>query len=82
MYHDGKGTVKDLRKAEQWFRSAASKGDARAQYRLAMMHVRKQTAEPNITMAVELLRRSAAQGYPGAREALDRVQKMKASGEI
>ena len=38
MYANGKGTTKDLAKAQQWYEKAASQGNGPAQYNLAQLY--------------------------------------------
>lgn len=62
LYKQGKGVMKDAKKAAQWFRKAADKGLADAQYYLGHMYDTGQGVEQSPGYAVVWYRKAAEQG--------------------
>lgn len=62
LYQEGKGVMKNLEMAANWYAKAASQGLALAQYRLGAMHESGQGAPKDILRAIELYRLAAGQG--------------------
>ncbi|WP_442921063.1 hypothetical protein [Mesorhizobium sp. Cs1321R2N1] len=60
--------------AFHWYERAAQLNNGRAQFNVGLMYLKGVGVEENAVLAVQWLKRSAAQGYHGAEEALDRVQ--------
>lgn len=71
-YEAGRGIVRDLALAAQWFGSAAQAGDGEAMYALAVMHGTGAGRDRDSTLAEQWLQRSAAAGYPAAVAELNR----------
>ncbi len=68
MYRDGKGVAKNKKEALKWFKLAAEKGDADAQYNLGMMHYAgfgKKHYKEN-SEAYRWVRKAAEQGHAKA----------------
>ncbi|TIT48383.1 MAG: sel1 repeat family protein, partial [Mesorhizobium sp.] len=57
-----------------WYEKAAQKNDGKAQFNLGVMYLKGVGVEENTELAIQWLKRSAAQGYDGAEEALNRIQ--------
>ena len=67
IYADGLGVSRDYVLAARWFRAAALKGSARAQFNLATMHfLHGQGVPQSYAEAVRWFRRAADQGHAGA----------------
>ena len=64
------GGVPNLIESVRWFRSAADRGDAEAQYLLAVRYLNGQGVDQDHDEAVKWLRRAAEQGHPGAQDSL------------
>ena len=54
-------------------KSSAAKGDPRAQYVLACCYLQGRGVDPNFTNAIDLLEKSAGQGFASAQFALGRI---------
>jgi TPR repeat protein len=72
MYERGWGVVPDMNLSLWWLHKGAEMGEAAAQYRLGELYLtgRPPLLQANPPLGVELLRRSAAQGHPGAQQRL------------
>ncbi|KAI8884622.1 HCP-like protein [Backusella circina FSU 941] len=53
---------KDYKKASQWYTISANKGDARALYRLGIVHDEGKGTEKNLTIALDCYRKAADSG--------------------
>ena len=74
MYHDGAGVKKDLNKAISWYKKAANKGLAHAQYSVGAMSATGYGAtKPNLKKAKVWLQKAAKQGHKGAQAALKQI---------
>ena len=62
MYQSGTGTRQDLEKAKYWYRKAAEKNDAEAQFRIAAILQKEGQYEASF----EWLDKAVEQGYPPA----------------
>ncbi len=66
LYYKGIGVTKDFRKAAQWFRSAAIKGHAGAQYNLGIMSYLGQGTEQDYAIAAKWFERAGQQDHAPA----------------
>ena len=72
-YRTGAGVQKDPVKAVQWFRRAAEKGHAGAQYWLAESYRKGEGVAKDVAKAAEWYSRAAQQGHNVAREKLEQL---------
>lgn len=70
MYKQGMGTDVDLTKAFYWFKKAAAKGSAQAQYKLGELYEKGLGTQKNKEKAIESYRQAAEQNFPEAKLAL------------
>jgi TPR repeat protein len=84
FYREGIGIAADLTFARYWYAEAAAQGHAYAQYNLGLMYERGDGTTPDLVEAKAWYRRAAAQDVPGARTALERLERPERSrrGEI
>jgi TPR repeat protein len=75
FYREGIGIAADLTIARYWYAEAAAQGHAYAQYNLGLMFERGDGTTPDLVEAKAWYRRAAAQDVPGARNALERLEK-------
>ena len=76
MYMQGKGGLdRSDEEAAKLFRQSAEQGYREGQHNLAVMLVKGQGVEKNQEEAVEWFRKAAAQGHPGAKDALKQLGK-------
>lgn len=75
FYREGIGIAADLAIARYWYSEAAAQGHAYAQYNLGLMYERGDGATPDLVEAKAWYRRAAAQDVPGARTALERLER-------
>jgi TPR repeat protein len=61
-YYQGDGVLRDVHKAEKWFRKAAEQGDAGAQHNLGAMYYEGDGVPQNATEAEKWFRLAAEQG--------------------
>jgi hypothetical protein len=66
MYDHGDGLQQDYAKALEWFRRAATQGDADAQVNLGVMYAKGDGVPQNYASAVKWFRKAAVQGDPDA----------------
>jgi len=66
LFYKGIGVEKDFKKAAQWFRRAAEKGHAVAQYNLGIMTYLGQGVEQDYRQAAEWFRRAGEQDHAAA----------------
>ena len=69
-YSRGEGVKKDPGKAVEWWRKAASQGEAEAQYSLGLMDEKGFGVRQDLRKATEWFRKAAAQGHAKARDAI------------
>ncbi len=75
LYREGHGVPPDLTYAHFWYAEAAAQGHAFAQFNLGMMYERGDGVPADPIEAKAWYRRAAAQDVPGARTALERLEK-------
>ena len=75
LYREGHGVPADLSYARFWYAEAAAQGHAFAQFNLGMMYERGDGVPADLIEAKAWYRRAAAQDVPGARTALERLEK-------
>lgn len=66
MYETGKGVPQDYAQAAIWYRKAADRGDAKAEYRLGVLYVNGVGVPQDKTEAAGLFLSAAKQGYAPA----------------
>jgi len=66
LYYKGIGVDKDFKKAAMWFRRAADKGHAAAQYNLGIMSYLGQGVEQDYARAAEWFNKAGAQDHAAA----------------
>jgi uncharacterized protein len=71
LYRDGQGVKQDFAEAMAWFRKAAERGYAQAQYNLGKMYLKGQGLAADREEAKKWFTRAANAGYQPARKALD-----------
>ena len=71
----GEGVEQSWEEAVQWYRKAAEMGLARAQCNLAWCYEHGKGVPRDLRQARELYQAAAKQGYAGAQEAADRMEK-------
>ena len=69
FYYHGIGTAQDLHKAIEWYRKAAAKGDAEAQYALGRAYELGEGVKPNVEEAMRWYEMAAALGDEDAGKA-------------
>src|SRR5258708_34225129 len=69
-YFKGQGVPQDYAEAVRWYRKAAEKGDAKAQYGLGFMYREGQGVPQDYAEAVRWYRKAADQGDAKAQRAL------------
>jgi len=79
FYREGIGIAADLGFARYWYAEAAAQGHAFAQYNLGLMYERGDGTTPDRVEAKAWYRRAAAQDVPGARTALERLERPERS---
>ncbi len=65
-YHQGKGVLKDPKRAAMWYRLAAKQGDPRAQYNLGLMYMKGVGVGEDYDQAGDLFLQAGKQGYARA----------------
>jgi TPR repeat protein len=70
MYQFGKSVEKDFKEAAKWYRSAAEKGLAAAQYALGTMYHLGQGVMKDAKEGIRWLRKAAEQNYEPASQTL------------
>lgn len=70
MYASGEGADKDPAKALEWFKKSANKGNADAQYNVAIAYENGAGTEKDIDAAIRWFRLAAEQGDRGAKKKL------------
>ena len=70
MYRDGRGVEQNDAAAVGWFRKAAGKGNAWAEFNLGRMYRLGRGVIRDDAAALEWFRKAAAHGHADAREAL------------
>lgn len=78
LYREGRGVPADLTYAHFWYAEAAAQGHALAQFNLGMMYERGDGVPADLIEAKAWYRRAAAQDVPGARSALERLERAPA----
>ena len=73
MLDSGLGAPQDSAQALTWYKQAADKGFARAQYNLALQYEAGSGVPRNIPQAITLYRKAAAQGLTAARDHLQQL---------
>ena len=66
LYAQGKGVARDGFAARKWYLAAATQGQPRAQFNLALMHIRADGGPLNWPEAVRWLKAAATSGHAGA----------------
>lgn len=66
LYERGRGVVKDISKAAEWFQKAATAGNASAQARLGILYFEGRGVKQNYKKALKLLNAAAKQNVPSA----------------
>jgi TPR repeat protein len=66
LYYKGIGVDTDFKKAAMWFKRAADKGHAAAQYNLGIMSYLGQGVDQNYAKAAEWFNRAGAQDHAAA----------------
>jgi TPR repeat protein len=66
MYEYGKGIEQDYEKAVQWYKKAAEKGYARAEYNLGVMFEHGKGVEQDYEKAVQWYMKAEEKGYASA----------------
>lgn len=79
--YSGQNEAQDHGLAASYFRLAANQGSARGQYYLGLMYRKGEGVARNNVEAWRLIRLSAAQGYPAAKEALALAPKAAPKGK-
>ena len=74
-YDEGKGVRVDQSLAVKWYRMAAERGDADAQYNLAACYDNGEGVRKNSAVAVRWCRKAAEQGLAVAKEGLRSICK-------
>jgi S1-C subfamily serine protease len=72
-YDSGAGVAKDKQEAARWFRKAAEKGVAEAQYNLGVMSLKGDGAPQDYTAAYMWFNLAAAGGHEGAADVRDKI---------
>ena len=65
-YHDGIGTIRDQVTAVEYFRRAAERGHAEAQYHLGLVHELGHGVARDLAVGIAWERKAAGQGHSGA----------------
>ncbi len=63
MFEKGKGTVKDIKKAFEWYHKAAKQNDKKAAYKVGLAYLEGKSVNKNYKKAHNWLRSSANQQY-------------------
>ena len=63
MYEKGKGAVKDITKAFEWYLKAANQGDTRSAYKVGLFYLKGDGTAKNYAKAREWLTKSAEKDY-------------------
>lgn len=72
-YEEGRGTQKNIKKAFQWYRKAASQQHAAAQYKLGVMYENGMGVEADIKQAMEWYKQAAENGNTLAKERMNKA---------
>ncbi|MES2205362.1 MAG: tetratricopeptide repeat protein [Pseudomonadota bacterium] len=70
MYAHGEGTLRDMKEAALWYRSAAEQGNMNAQNNLALMYYQGEGVEQSYTDAARWYKKAADQGNANAQNSL------------
>jgi TPR repeat protein len=82
MYANGQGVPQDYAEAVKWFRLAAERGDANAQYALGLMYERGHGVSQDYILTHMWFDLSAAQGTQIAVTSRDRIERQMAPAQI
>ena len=75
LYETGVGVAQSWADAVKWYRQAVEESEPRAQYNLAWCYEHGKGVPRDLRQARELYQAAAKQGYAGAQEAADRMEK-------
>lgn len=75
LYETGVGVAQNWADAVKWYRQAVEESEPRAQYNLAWCYEHGKGVPRDLRQARELYQAAAKQGYAGAQEAADRMEK-------
>ena len=82
MYDKGRGVPQDYAEAVRWYRLAAEKGNATAQFNLGLMYHRGEGVPSDTVTAYAWLSIIAAQGDTNAKEAKEVVSRLMTQSQI
>ncbi len=82
MYARGQGVPLDYAEAVKWFRKAADRGVAKAQYNLGLMYANGAGVTQDYVLAHMWLNLAAAQGEPDAETSRETLGSMMTSDQI
>lgn len=76
-YEEGKGVAKDEEEALKWYRKAAENGSLTAQFNLGVMYSKGEGVVKDEAESEKWYRKAADGGYEKAKEALERIEKVR-----
>lgn len=79
MYANGSGLSKDDKEAVRWYRKAAENGSLMAQFNLGVMYSKGEGVDKDERESEKWYRKAAEGGYEKAKEALQRIAKVRAA---
>ena len=77
MYHHGQGVPQSDALAVEWYRKAADRGHAQAQFNLSAMYANGHGVPQDFSEALRWLRKAHAQGFEQAAGAIEQVLQMQ-----